>query len=189
MAKLSKADAQYLNSLEIDISETFDGSGMTVREIRAWMSSERLLIAYGKPCIWGHFIRAAGGCVRCNPEVISHARRARKSGFVYIAKSAQARLLKIGFSAEDPYNRIYIARCEGYGSIYDWKIRYLVFANNAGRIEIIMKDALKAYHHPMQWIRQGEFKTADEIYQCTLTQAYNALAENLAEEQIQSIKA
>lgn len=187
MAKLRKEDEQFLKKHGIDISLTFDGSRMTDREIRAWMSSERLLIAYGKRCIRGHYVRAAGGCVRCDTSKIEFARRARKSGFVYIANSAQAKLLKIGFS-EDPDDRIYNARVEGYGGIYDWQIRYCAFADNAGRIEILMKAALNSYHHPIGWIRNGYYKTADEIYKCTLTKAYGALAENLAAENIHSFR-
>lgn len=188
MARLSKSDALYLkNDHGIDVSETFDGSQMTIREIRAHMSAEQLLVAYGKPCIRDHNIRAAGGCVRCNPQVIAHAKRARKSGFVYIAKSAETRLIKIGFS-ENPPNRIYIARCMEYGGISDWKVRYFASSHKAGRVEIVMKDLLRLYHYPISFIEKVRARLAVEIYKCSLKYAYETLAENVGIEKIKSIR-
>lgn len=187
MASLSKADEKFLLKHGIGVEETFDGAGMTVKEIRDHMKAYGLLIAFGKRCPRGHAIRAAGGCVRCNTAYIAFALRSRRWGYVYVAKSASRNLLKVGFST-DPQDRIYIANLEGYGNASDWQIRYMVAADNAARIESTVKSALVLHREYVDWVRNGDWTIATETFRCPLAQAHRILISQLDDDQIPSIK-
>lgn len=188
MAKLSVADANFLEKQCIPLSATFDASGMSTREWKAVMKAEGKFVAYGVNCLRGHSLKTrAGNCIRCNTANIAFARRSESEGFVYLARSAMLRLVKVGFSAEDPDNRIYIANLQGYAGSNDWKIRFSVYVENAGRLEIAIHSTLKNHQALQLWERNGFESEAREVYACSLAYAKQVLMSQLAPSDIATL--
>jgi hypothetical protein len=180
MAKLSKDDARFLEAHGIPLAAVFDASGMRTRDWKAAMREQGKLIAYGVTCLRGHSLKTrSGNCVRCNTANFAYALRSERAGYVYIARSANLKLIKVGFS-NDPDNRVYIANLEGYGGAKDWTIRTWIMSDRAGRIELDVHVALKSYNSPRFWIRNWEEIEAREIYDCTLKIAQLALFAQLS---------
>lgn len=75
------------------------------------------------------------------------------SGYLYLAKSADLGLIKVGFSGDDPDNRIDIANLEGYGGAWDWQICLTVWADHAGAKEIAVHQSLADFRAERAWIR------------------------------------
>ena len=176
MGKLTSEDASFLIRHGIALAAAFDATGMSTRDWKAAMKAEGKFVAYGVSCLRGHSLKTrAGNCIRCNSANIAFARRAAKAGFVYIARSAELGLLKIGYSADDPDNRIYIARLEGYGGASDWRVKASIYAEAGGRLEFALHTALKAYHAPRQWERNWHECEARELYACTVSRAKTEL--------------
>src|SRR5690348_7499758 len=122
MAKLLKRDEQFLVRHGISLDLLFDASGMPTWKWKERMREEGKLFAYGVRCFRGHSLKArSGNCIRCNTANIAFQMRSARSGYVYIARSASRKLTKVGYSADDPWNRIYIANLEGYANAQDWR--------------------------------------------------------------------
>ena len=154
------------------------------------MKAEGKFIAYGVTrCHNGHGLRNRyGTCVECFPATIAFARRSELSGYVYVAESKDIRLFKIGFSGDDPDNRIYIANLDGYGGVGDWTIRLRVKSGRAGAIEIATHRSLVGYRTNRDWIRNGSEVVATELFDCDLEEAIAALMEYLSFAEIQDIE-
>lgn len=181
MGKMSKEDERFLQSHGIPVVATFDASGLAAGEWKAAMRAEGKLIAYGVSCLRGHSLKTrSGSCIRCNTANISFALRSHRDGFVYLARSSSAKLLKVGFSARDPFGRIEVANYEGYGGASDWRVRTVVESSSAGRFEIDLHAALSGWSAPQGWIRNGALREAREIYTCSLATARNRLSILLA---------
>lgn len=180
MARLRKADERFLEAHDIPLAATFDASGLATRDWKAAMRCEGKLIAYGVSCLRGHSLKTrSGNCIRCNTANIAFGMRPDREGFVYLARSPGAKLVKVGFSANDPHGRIAIANCEGYGGARDWRIRTIARSGTAGRLELDLHSALRRWRAPQAWIRNGVPCEAREIYACRLASARRHLADLL----------
>lgn len=176
MVKLSKADARFLKTHGIDLADVFDGSHMTTREIRVEMKASGKIIAFGKPCLYGHRIRAAGGCVRCDPSRISFALRSRKPGYVYLAHSKNGRLAKIG-SSTDPHNRIKIANYEGWGGQRDWELVMVTASHASGREERKVQGMVQHLSISLNWERNGISQITKEAFEWDFDALINAMVQ------------
>jgi hypothetical protein len=153
---------------------------MTNQEIRTLLqSANRLFAIVAKKCKNGHTLRMAGGCPQCNPAIIAFARRTDKPGFVYVARSASTRYIKIGSSSE-PFDRIRIANLEGYGGVRDWQMRFVFHADRMGRTENLAHSYLKEFAVSKIWIRNGRETMTKEIFKCSLKAASEAVDKALA---------
>lgn len=177
MAKLTKRDEQFLTRHGISLDLLFNASGMPSWQWKARMREEGKLFAFGVSCLRGHSLKTrSGNCIRCSTANIAYQMRSERDGYVYIARSAGRRLTKIGFSADDPWNRIYIANLEGYAGASDWRVVQQHYGMNAGRLELALHAALREHWKPQTWYRNGRWCEAREVYGCTLRDAKMALA-------------
>lgn len=175
MARLSAEDEAFLLQHNIPLSSTFDASGMRHVEWRAAMKAAGKTVAYGVTCRRGHSLKDRWNhCIRCNPAAIDFGSRASKDGFVYLARSKNLALLKVGFS-ERPSKRLDIANREGYAGANDWQVEYWIHSLEAGRVEIELHARLKVHEAPQIWVRNGVEQTAQETYSCELSVAIAAL--------------
>jgi hypothetical protein len=150
---------------------------MPTWEWKERMRAEGKLFAFGVQCLRGHSLKSrSGNCIRCNTANITFQLRPSRSGFVYIARAPSQKLTKIGFSADNPQNRVYIANLEGYAGTADWRVVEELYSDHAGRIEIEVHKALRESRIPQPWIRNGWECVAQEVYKCTLHQARETLA-------------
>ena len=190
MARLTKAHLRYLEHHGIDVDETFDASGLKRAEYRPRMKAEGKFVAYGvTKCHNGHSLRNRyGTCIECFPASIAFARRSEMSGYLYLAKSADLGLIKVGFSGDDPDNRIYIANLEGYGGAWDWQICLTVWADHAGAKEIAVHQSLADFRAERAWIRNGAGIVAREMFDCELAAGIDALMSQLTAREVQLIE-
>jgi len=162
----------------IDLSRTFDASGLKKSEYGSRMKVEGKLVAYGvTPCEReGHSLRSRrGNCIRCFPASIRFQERADEAGYVYIAQSPRTKLIKVGFSHDQVENRIDIANWEGFGGCHDWIVRQSQYSSRAGRVEIFVHQRLQPHFMPVQWVRNGRTIETREIFRCALDDAIEAL--------------
>lgn len=146
-----------------------------MRQIRQALKESDKLFAYGyQECKNGHTLRTAAGCPQCRTQYLAKAKESISPGYVYIARSRTSRLVKVGLSTQ-PHARLYMARLQGYGGIYDWEIRHWVYVDRMGKAESAVKRLLAEFRIRRPWERQGEQEVASEIYRCSLTLAAEAL--------------
>jgi hypothetical protein len=190
LAKLTKQQIRYLDQHGFEPEDAFDASGLARADYRARMKAEGKLVAYGVTrCLNGHRLRTrAGNCIQCSPASIAFARRAVLPGFIYIAQSEATSLLKIGFSGDDPDNRIYIANLEGYGGAWDWVITITLWSERAGAIEIAVQKALSDVRIDRSWIRNGHEIVTKELFDCSLKIATERLQSMLNGQELTSIE-
>lgn len=176
MAKLTARDTIFVEKHGIAVASLFDASGMPTWQWKDRMRAEGKLFAFGVRCLRGHSLKSrSGNCIRCNTANITFQLRASRPGFVYIARSAMTKLTKVGFSANDVQNRVYIANLEGYATATDWRVVEEVFSIAAGRLEIEVHKALRERRRPQAWVRNGWECEAHGVYRCTLGEARKAL--------------
>jgi predicted GIY-YIG superfamily endonuclease len=191
LVRLTKDQIRFLEKHGIPLSEAFDATGYSRASYSERMRELGKVVAYGVTrCKKSrHSLRSRHGtCIQCFPASIAYARRAYLPGFVYIAQSHINRSLKIGFSGDDPDNRIYIANLEGYGDAWDWRIRRLVWSERAGKIEAATHQELAAYRSDEEWIRNGTLIRTRELFSCSLATASRALVRNLVPDEIARVE-
>ena len=93
-----------------------------------------------------HRLKTRGGhCFECKPWRVSFVRRESVTGYVYIAGSLKARLVKIGMCEDSLSRREYKLRHDRYGGFDDWTILYSVKVNRAGEIERRAREQLRGH--------------------------------------------
>jgi hypothetical protein len=103
-------------------------------------------------------------------------------GYVYIAGSLSARVLKVGTtinigSQEKRHRR------DRYGSIDDWVLLYHVWVDERGKIECAALRTLRRFKDPRHYIKNGKPQIGREIVNCRFGIARDALVEHLDEVQ------
>jgi len=132
--------------------------------------------------VGNHRLRTrAGHCAQCDTSKISYQRRHHSPGFVYIAGSQSARLLKIG-TAIDIAQREANLRNQAYGGIRDWKVLFTAWVENGGKIEGAALKNLKQHKTSRIYVKDGESQEAVELLQTSFTKAIKAVATALGNE-------
>jgi hypothetical protein len=190
LTRLTNAHLRYLKDHGIEPEEAFDASGLKRAEYRARMKAEGKFVAYGvTPCLNGHALRNRyGNCIQCSPAAIAFARRSELAGYLYLAQSSDLGLIKVGFSSDDPDNRIYIANLDGYGGTWDWRIYMTVWADHAGAKEIAVHQSLFDFRVERAWVRNGAAVVSKEMFDCDLAVALGALSAHLTARERKTIE-
>lgn len=178
MALWTVEHANFLRSEEFENPRRWalNGSGMTMRQIRDALRENDKLFAYGfHKCKDGHTLRTAAGCPQCHPRYLVKSRESITPGCIYLLRSPSTELVKVGLS-KNPDDRLYMARLQGYGGIYDWKLEISLYVVRMGKAESAVKRLLSEYKIARPWIRQGEPTIAKEVYQCPWLVALDAFS-------------
>jgi hypothetical protein len=174
---LTKEQRKFLDRQKIPTGLTMDASGLAVSEYRPMMSDLGLYVAYGvTPCRKnGHTMRTrTGSCVQCSPEQLAHLRRVDTTGHVYVARSRQKKLTKIGF-ASDAATRIESLRKEGYADAVDWELVHFVICSRGGRVELAAQNTLREHRVARAFKKGGRLKVSKEVFSCSVKKAINAV--------------
>ena len=107
-------------------------------------------------------------------------------GYVYIAGSLSARVMKIGTTVNIG-NQEKRLRRDRYGSIDDWVLLYYVWVDQRGRIEHDALRTLRQYKDPRQYIKNGRPQIGREIVNCRFGLACDALVDQLDARQKASV--
>lgn len=185
MAILTQDQLAFLTHHGVTLAEALDATGMKRAVYRPLMKARGLRVAYGVTmCPRRHTLRDRyGHCIQCNPASLAFAARKSLSGFVYIAVSEETGMYKVGFSRENPSNRIYIANLEGYGDASDWELRLIAWSKKGGAVESSLHYILDSYREERYWYRNGECVVAREILRCDFDMIVTILAFLLSDEE------
>ena len=175
--QLTKIQSNFIYRHGIDVARVFDATGLSKTEYGELMKDGGYVLAVGVTrCRKGnHSLRTrAGHCAMCNPASIAFQSRQEISGDLYVMYSSSKRLVKVGV-AGDAGERVVSANKQSYGNVDDWKLKFAVKVINAGQAEKIIHDALADFKKPRQFIKDGQYVLAQEIFSCSIKKAINAI--------------
>src|SRR5207244_4282313 len=117
---------------------------------------------------------------------LSYQKRHHSPGYVYIAGSRSAKLLKIG-TAIDIEQRTRNLRNQAYGGIRDWVMLFTAKVENGGRTEGDAIRRLKAFRVVRNYDKDGSPQEAAEMLQTSFTKAINAVAAAIGDEKAKEL--
>lgn len=173
---LTQAELSFLGAQRLSVEDLYDGRGQSKDEWQAGASLAGRQIVIGSPCKGaGHRLRTrAGHCIQCDTKKIAYQRRHDVPGYVYIAGSRSAQLIKIG-TAIDVESRERNLCLEAYGGTCDWKILFHVKVNSAGKIEGDALRGLRQFRKCQAYLKDWNSQQASELLQTTFKKAINAI--------------
>lgn len=163
------------------MSKVFNATGMSKPHYQQEMSELGMVVAYGvSPCKKaGHTLRTRGGhCAQCNTAALAFVMRYDNRGEIYVAKSSQIALIKIGV-AKDHQERLRTLNSHGYGGATDWDVYFYCETNNAGRVEFLAQQSLKKYCVTRSYFRTGNTINCQELFNCKAELAVGVIKRQL----------
>lgn len=115
-----------------------------------------------------------GHCIQCDTQKIAHQLLSSKTGFVYIAGSKRAQLVKLG-SCGNLVKRIESLRQSRYAQADDWCLLRRARAPEMGKVEIAAKSHLKSWSVSIEYEKQGRLQVGKEAFACGFPEASQAL--------------
>ena len=133
---LTTDELAFLEFQNLSADDVYDGRNQSSARWKAGVQAAGLTLVLGTACrSAGHRLRSrAGHCAQCDTSKLSYQGRHYSTGYVYIAGSLSARLLKIGTTTEIE-QRHRTLREQAYGSIHDWEMLFYARVESAGKIE------------------------------------------------------
>lgn len=174
---LTAAELGFLASQKLSAEDVYDGRGQSGSQWKTEASLSGKSIVLGSPCkSASHRLKTrAGHCAQCDPKKLAYQSRHNTPGYVYIAGSLSARLLKIG-TAKNVETRERNLCLEAYGGISDWKMLFYAKVENGGKIE---GDALRGLEHfktGRGYRKDGSSQQASEILRIGFSKAIDAIS-------------
>lgn len=178
---LTTQELQFLKKVGIPTLSIFNVKGLPPSKYRPLMKAKGAVLACGvTPCrAKGHQLRDAHGhCVICNPSCLSHAKRHHTEAFVYVAYSATANLVKVGYS-DNIDDRIRQMNLHKLATATDWSICKASRCSDAGHVEAEVHKLLKKFRTETKYgAKEGGSR---EVFQCGRRTALRALKLTLDE--------
>jgi hypothetical protein len=175
--QLTDAQQAFLNRHKIPFDRVFFANGMPPSRYRPIMKARGLEVAVGVTACQraGHSMRSrTGNCIQCNPAALAFQRRHDAPGYVYIASSRSAGLLKVGLT-NDISDREYMLNLLSYGGYSDWGIVESIHCDLSGSVEAEVHKNLHPYKHETCYRKQGSWVDCRELFDCDVEVAYEAL--------------
>lgn len=182
MAKISKSQRAFLERMDIPLVKLFDATGMRTDAYKEEMSALGMLVAIGvSPCAKeGHTMRTRKGhCAECRPEGLAYLRRYDAPGEVYVAKSSQLKIVKVG-SATNAIERLGNLNSYRYGGASDWKVEFFEVSQTAGRVEFAAHRLLSPHMVAGTYFKDGRNIECREIFNCSVAVAIKAVRQAMA---------
>lgn len=174
---LTDAELDFLKSQGLSAKDVYDGRRQSAAHRQAGAKAEGLTVILGTPCgRGGHRLRSRSGhCVQCDTSKLSYQHRHRSRGYVYIAGSLSAKLLKIGTTRDVAQRDITLQYDNGYGEITDWKMLFRAKVENAGEVEGNALRSLQGFKIPRAYEKEGSKQVASEILNVSFGRALKAV--------------
>lgn len=174
---LTDSELHFLKGQKLLAADVYDGRGQSAAAWKAGVRVAGLTLVLGTPCEQGgHRLRTRSGhCAQCNTSRISYQNRYNSPGYVYIAGSQAARLIKIG-TATDISQRERNLRHQAYGGVRDWEMLFSAKVANAGQIENETLRRLRGHKVGHVYEKDGSDQEAIEILEISITKALNVLS-------------
>jgi hypothetical protein len=106
----------------------------------------------------------SGHCAQCDTRTLAYQGRHHSPGYVYIAGSLSAKLLKIG-TAIDIEQRKSNLRHQAYGGIHDWEMLFYAKVDNGGKVEGDALRLLRSFKITRTYEKDGSLQDASELLQ------------------------
>ena len=177
-AELTEDQIEFLNHHDISLSAVFNATGLARKEYKPLMMESGCVVAIGvTKCGYGHSLRTKHGkCIQCYPAVIAFSRRFSQDAFVYVAKSASARLLKIGIAA-DLTERNTTLREHRYADAVEWTVVLSQKCKNAASIEYVVHKLLSKYAVVTEYWQGYDRHESREVFSCDFEVGRQAFAQ------------
>ena len=156
----------FLKKYDVDLKFVFNAQGLSKKEYRPIMKELNKLVAFGvTPCKKsGHTLRTRSGhCCQCQTKHLAFQKRHDSGGVLYIAKSSNGNLIKVGFThalsvRDESLNRT------GYAGFRDWRILYAISSPAAGKIETMTKCSIREHALSQDYFHDGQWRGSSETY-------------------------
>lgn len=182
MAKITAAQKNFLRHHQIPLGRVFDASGLRPGDYKRQMSAIGKLVAVGVTACGkaGHTMRtSAGHCAECRPAGLAYLLRYNSPGEVYVAKTGQGRIVKVG-SSVNAMERVGNLNAYKYGGVSDWKIAFCEATSTAGRIEFAAHRILSKHAISATYFKDGRDIDCREIFNCSASVAIKAVGTAIA---------
>lgn len=172
----SREELSFLKSHKIELSDVFDGTGISTRDRKAHSKNSGQNFLIGNPCQkGGHRLKTPNSdCIQCNPAVIEYKRRHRLKMNIYIVYSALGGVSKIGITQDIP-NRHRQMNEQRYGGHSDWELFYESISERAGELESATLKSLNSKRKSGSYFKDGKNQKAKEMFSLRPNLVLNAL--------------
>lgn len=180
---LTREETAFLKSQGLSAADVYDGRMQSSAGWKAGVRAAGLTVVLGTPCKnGGHRLRTRSGhCAQCDTSKLSYQKRHHTPGYVYIAGSKSARLLKIGTAVDIEQRKRNLCN-QAYGGIRDWTMLFTAKVQNGGKTEGDAIRRLKAFQVVRLYDKDGLQQEAAEMLQTSFTKAIKALAAAIGDE-------
>ncbi|MER8809234.1 GIY-YIG nuclease family protein [Mesorhizobium australicum] len=180
---LNRDEIAFLQSQNLTAGDVYDGRKQAASAWKAGVRAAGLTVVLGTPCHnGGHRLRTRSGhCAQCDTSKLSYQKRHHSPGYVYIAGSRSAMLLKVGTTI-DIEQRTRNLRNQAYGGFCDWVMLFTAKVANGGKTEGEAIRRLKAFRVLRTYAKDGSQQEAAEMLRTSFTKAINAVAAAMGKE-------
>lgn len=179
---LTPGELAFLKSQNLTADDVYDGRYQSAARWKAGVRVAGLALVLGAACSrGGHRLRTRSGhCAQCDTRNIAYQDRHHSPGYVYIAGSLSAKLLKIGI-AVDVEQRKRNLRHQAYGGIYDWEMLFYAKVENRGKVEREALRLLQKFSITRAYEKDGSLQEASELLHTSFPKAIKAVADAIGD--------
>jgi hypothetical protein len=169
------AERAFLLSQKIGEHQVFDGRKMrkSEREVAAKQVGHFIILTDGS-CTKGlghRLATSSGHCIQCKTERIEFSGREHMTGYVYIAASIKAQLLKIGCS-KDVDGRELTLNAQRYGEQDDWVVVAHTKTPKMQAVENEIHSGLKEFSVTGRYYKEGRWQETRELFRGPLQKVW-----------------
>ncbi|RWK79068.1 MAG: hypothetical protein EOR51_22565 [Mesorhizobium sp.] len=133
---LTKDEIEFLRTQGLTAADVYDGRIQTSAGWKAGVRASGKTVVLGSPCTSkGHRLRTRSGhCAQCDTAKLGYQRRHNTAGYIYIAGSRSAKLIKVG-TCVDIDQRVRNLKNQAYGNTSDWVMLFTAHVDAGGKTE------------------------------------------------------
>lgn len=177
---LTKDELAFLKSQGLSAADVYDGRYQTSAGWKDGVRAAGQTVVLGTPCSsQGHRLRTRSGhCAQCDTKKLSFQKRHNTEGYIYIAGSKAAKLLKVGTCVDIEQRRRNL-RNQMYGGIADWEMLFTAKVDAGGRVEGNALARLAKHKVVRIYEKDGKRQEAAEMLKTKFSVALAAVQESL----------
>ncbi len=179
---LTPAEKSFLRSQGLAEADVYDARNQSTSYWKRRVREAGKTVVLGSPCSKeGHRLRSRSGhCVQCDTKKLAYQKRYHSDGYVYIAGSLSAKVLKIGTAINvDQRERNLCGH--NYANISDWKIIFHVAVADAGEVEQRALRSLEFFRQGRTYEKDGRVQVAGEVIDARLARVASAVVDAIGD--------
>lgn len=188
---LTKEQKEFMKKHQITEDLLIDANGGEMsEELKQSMAENQKVLAINVNSIHADadhdFINIDGLCVQHDLEKIPFAIRTYKTGYIYIAGSKKAHLIKVGSSNEvkDRIKTLDISTTKNAG-FDDWELLFQAKTTTLGKVERLFQSKLSDYKSSSQFEKGRKLQNGGELYRCSYNKAKEVMTPVEGEEEFE----